>query len=81
MNNTSKDLFFQIRLYSWVLGGHVFFGVGGSIIQPITIRKAVYQLYTGFPCGSGVKNPSANAEDAGLIPGSGRSPGGGNGNP
>ena len=31
-----------------------------------------------------VKNPPANAgdaEDAGLIPGSGRSPGGGNGNP
>ena len=27
-----------------------------------------------------VKNPPANAGDAGLIPGSGRSPGGGNGN-
>ena len=28
-----------------------------------------------------VKNPSASAEDVGSIPGSGRSPGGGNGNP
>ena len=28
-----------------------------------------------------VKNPPANAGDTGLIPGSGRSPGGGNGNP
>ena len=28
-----------------------------------------------------VKNPPANAGDMGLIPGSGRSPGGGNGNP
>ena len=28
-----------------------------------------------------VKNPPANAGDAGLIPGSGRSPGEGNGNP
>ena len=28
-----------------------------------------------------VKNPPANAADPGLIPGSGRSPGGGNGNP
>ena len=28
-----------------------------------------------------VKNLPANARDAGLIPGSGRSPGGGNGNP
>ena len=27
-----------------------------------------------------VKNPPANTGDAGLIPGSGRSPGGGNGN-
>ena len=38
----------------------------------------------GFPCGSVVKNPPANAGDAGdadSIPGSGRSPGVGNGNP
>ena len=33
-----------------------------------------------FPGGSVVKNPAASAEDAGSIPGSGRSPGGGNGN-
>ena len=38
----------------------------------------------GFPGGSVVKNPPANAEDAsdvGSIPGLGRSPGVGNGNP
>ena len=35
----------------------------------------------GFPGGSVVKNTSANAGDASSIPGSGRSPGGGNGNP
>ena len=34
-----------------------------------------------FPGGSVVKNQPANAGDAGLIPGSGRSPGEGNGNP
>ena len=34
-----------------------------------------------FPGGSVVKNPPVNAGDAGLILGSGRSPGGGNGNP
>ena len=33
------------------------------------------------PGGSVVKNPPANAGDTGLIPVSGRSPGGGNGNP
>ena len=31
--------------------------------------------------GSGVKNLPANAEEVNLIPGSGRSPGEGNGNP
>ena len=47
----------------------------------ITIR---YSTYLGFPAGTVVKNPPANAGDArdvGSIPGSGRSPGVGNGNP
>ena len=35
----------------------------------------------GFPGGSVFKNPPVNAGDVGLIPGSGRSPGEGNGNP
>ena len=35
----------------------------------------------GFPGGSVVKNPPANARDAGSIPGLGKSPGEGNGNP
>ena len=35
----------------------------------------------GFPGGSTVKNPPANAGDMRSIPGSGRSPGEGNGNP
>ena len=35
----------------------------------------------GFPGGLVVKNLPANPGDAGLIPGSGRSFGGGNGNP
>ena len=34
-----------------------------------------------FPGDSVEKNLPGNAEDVGLIPGSGRSPGGGNGNP
>ena len=43
-----------------------------------------YALYWGFPCGFVVKNLPANAgdtRDSGSIPGSGRSPGKGNGNP
>ena len=35
----------------------------------------------GFPGGSAVKNLPASAGDMGSIPGSGRSPGEGNGNP
>ena len=34
-----------------------------------------------FPGSSTIKNPLANTGYMGLIPGSGRSPGGGNGNP
>ena len=42
-------------------------------------------LYTrvsgkGFPGGSVIKNTPASVGDVGLIPGLGRSPGGGNGN-
>ena len=40
------------------------------------------QLFTwGFPDGTVVKNPPINAADSGSIPGWGRCPGGGNGNP
>ena len=35
----------------------------------------------GFPGGPVIKNPPDNAGDLGLIPGWGRSPGEGNGNP
>ena len=38
-------------------------------------------LYLGFPGGSEVKNLPVNAGDMSLIPGSGRLPGEGNGNP
>ena len=42
-------------------------------LEPVTL--------SGFPGGSVVKNPPANAGDMGLIPGLGRSPRGGNGEP
>ena len=44
------------------------------------IGKHLY-LNKGFPGGSVVKNLPANARDAGLVPGLGRSPGEGYGNP
>ena len=38
-------------------------------------------VFLGFPGGSAGKESICNAEDLGLIPGLGRSPGGGHGNP
>ena len=38
-------------------------------------------IYCGFPGGSDGKESTGNVADPGLIPGSGRSPGEGNGNP
>ena len=38
-------------------------------------------LFIGFPSGSDGKASACNVEDPGLIPGLGRSPGEGNGNP
>ena len=40
-----------------------------------------YNKLGGFPGGSDGKESACNAEDPGLIPGLGRSPGEGNGNP
>ena len=48
------------------------------------VKRTIINVYTwemGFPGGALVKTPSANARDTGLIPGSERSPGGGNGTP
>ena len=41
----------------------------------------VIMVALGFPGGSVVENLPANAEDTGSVPGLGRSPGEGNGNP
>ena len=56
----------------------------GQNLSNCTLSIHVIYYTRGFPGGSVVKNPPANAEDTGdmsSIPGSGRSPGGGTGNP
>ena len=50
-------------------------------ILEIYIYNNIYVLYMGFPSGSMVKNPPANAEEISLITGSRRFPGGEHGNP
>ena len=48
----------------------------------IFIYMCIYNnIYEGFPGGSAGKKSAGNKGDLGLIPGSGRSPGEGNGNP
>ena len=47
----------------------------------LSLKKPVLRGLMGFPGGSMVKNPPANAGDMDSIPGSGRSPGGGHGSP
>ena len=49
--------------------------------KPLEVIVLGYQVSLGFPSGAVVKNPPANAEYVGWIPGPGRSPGEGNGNP
>ena len=51
-----------------------------TISQDILNEHKILSI-VGFPGGSALKNPLANAEHAGSIPASGRSPGEGNGNP
>ena len=55
----------------------------GDITLPVFklyYKAAVYNV-TGFPGGSDSKQSTCNAGDSGSIPGLGRSPGGGHGNP
>ena len=56
-------------------GGHL------PIRRPGSFNTFVALLGEGFPGGSAGENPPANARVAGSIPGSGRSPGEGNGSP
>ena len=44
-------------------------------------HPSTHFVFTGFPGGSDSKASACNAGDQGLIPGSGRFPGEGNGNP
>ena len=55
-----------------------FFWWNNSVLN--TINAYLY-IYMGFLGGSEVKASASNAVDPGLIPGLGRSPGEGNGNP
>jgi len=67
-----KENWGNLTVLTWYLPGNI-----RNIKNKISITKKT----RGFPGSSVVKNPLANAGDAGLNPGSGRFPTGRNGNP
>ena len=63
----------------WLVGGFLKYN---TVLQLDRFyRKQGKWIEVGFPGGSEVEVSACNAGDLGLIPGSGRSPGEGNGNP
>ena len=64
---------------------HVYVCLGSLCCAPETLTLLISRLYSsilqGFPGGSDGEESACNEEDPGLIPGLGRSPGEGNGNP
>ena len=79
----STLIFSDTLLYPYIQV--LLFVLSSSLSVPVLIwncpnyHSSVINL--SFPGGSVAKNLPANAGDGGSIPGSGRSPGGGNGNP
>ena len=71
--------FFMDRHYGPILQMSDLFRV--ALLRVTGRGSGLVCVAPGFPGGSVVKNLPANTGDAGLIPGLGRSPGGGNGNP
>ena len=60
----------------------IIFKINISIfIDVIKIDIIIFRIKKGFPGSSAGKESACNAGDLGLIPGSGRSSGEGNGNP
>ena len=51
------------------------------VLIPLSLFKALPFFLPGFPGGLDGKESACNSGDPGLIPGLGRSPGEGNGNP
>ena len=81
-------IYIYIHTWHWEYGFDFSNSVNSKIIKMNKISfKWSFQIYLllhiymGFPGGSVVKNPPAKARDMGLIPGSGRYPGEGSGNP
>ena len=67
--------------YTGAAGLRVATAISLSLSLNFCIGLCILYFVLGFPGGADVKASACNVGDLGLIPGSGRSPGGGNGNP
>ena len=78
----SQSLFLSLLLPSGIYGWYL-----GRFDNETISHKEIFSIYEyfaqniDFPCGSDGKASAYNAGDPGSIPGLGRSPGEGNGNP
>ena len=57
------------------------FFTASSTWGPPVLQRGIINLIEGFPGGSDAKESACNVGDLGLVPGLGRAPGEGNGNP
>ena len=69
----------QVMMSNYCTALRTLLGARGALAGKKSEEERLY--IWDLPSGSVVKNPPANAGDAGSILGSGRSPGGGDGNP
>ena len=53
----------------------------GPHLEIVVLGSCLVPVFVGFPCGSAGKESACNVGDLDSIPGLGRSPGGGHGNP
>ena len=68
LNGRFMSLLLQFRVILW------------NFVTILFLIKLTFYWFWVFPGGWAVKNPPANAGDMGSVPGSSRSPGGGNAN-
>ena len=90
INAQNFNVYSELCLFSFILGSRISFTfcLCDQILTyeerlSVSTSQVLYKtvLTMGFPRGSVVKNPSANAGDVSSVPGSGRSPAEGTGKP
>ena len=85
-HHSSKASFFRCSAFFMVQLSHPCMTTGKTMVLTrwtfvSKVMSLLLNMLSSFPCGSDGKVSACNAGDMGLIPGSGRSPGEGNGNP